>query len=242
MMTFSPRAAVLWTGGKDSALALYEARLAGFTIVNLVTFIPEGADFLAHPLFMMEAQSQALSLPHRTLTIAEPFRENYEKAIAFIKTEYELDTLVTGDISPVDGFPNWIQVCSRPSGMEVFTPLWEKDRGTILKRLLSLRFQVIFSGVKKPWLTEDWLGREMTESSLEQLKVLGRETGLDLCGEQGEYHTLVLDGPGFDKRIEINEHSSGIRDDLTYLKIDRWGLGDKPVLGKFGINERMERT
>jgi diphthine-ammonia ligase len=229
MKIIAPRAAVLWTGGKDSVLALYEARLAGFTIVNLVTFIPEGADFLAHPLFMMEAQSQALSLPHRTLTIAEPFRENYEKAIGSIKKEYELDTLVTGDISQVDGFPNWIQECSRPSGMEVFTPLWEKDRGTILKRLLSLRFQVIFSGVKKPWLTEDWLGREITESALEQLKAFGRETGLDLCGEQGEYHTLVLDGPGFVKRIEIKGYSKEIRNDLAYMKIDHWILGDKPV-------------
>ncbi len=45
MKTISPRAAVLWTGGKDSALALYEARLSGFTIVNLVTFIPEGRIF-----------------------------------------------------------------------------------------------------------------------------------------------------------------------------------------------------
>jgi diphthine-ammonia ligase len=242
MQTISPRAAVLWTGGKDSVLALYEARLAGFIIVNLVTFIPEGADFLAHPLFIMKAQSQALNLPHRTITISEPFQENYEKAIAAIKIKYEVDTLVTGDISEVDGLPNWIQECSRPSGMKVFTPFWEKERGTILNRLLSFHFKVIFSGVKKPWLTDDWLGREMTVSSLEQLKVLGRETGLDLCGEQGEYHTLVLDGPGFGKRIEIKEYSKGIMNDLAYLKIDRWGLGDKPVLGKFGINDRMEIT
>lgn len=240
MKTFPPRAAVLWTGGKDSVLALYEARLSGLPIVNLVTFIPDGADFLAHPLFMMEAQAKALNLPHRTLTISEPFQENYEKAIASIRVNYGVETLVTGDISQVDGFPNWIRERSRPSGMKVFTPLWEKDRKTILNRLLSLHFKVIFSGVRKPWLTEDWLGREITESSLEQLKALGRETGLDLCGEQGEYHTLVLDGPGFYKRIKINEYSKGIRDDLAYLKIDRWGLGDKPVSGKFGINERMK--
>lgn len=227
MQTIPPRATVLWTGGKDSALALYEARLSGFTIVNLVTFIPEGADFLAHPLFIMEAQSQALNLPHRTIKISEPFQENYEKAIASIRIKYDVDTLVTGDISQVDGFPNWIRERSRPSGMKVFTPLWEKDRRTILNRLLSLRFKAIFSGVKKPWLTEDWLGREMTESSLEQLNALGRETGLDLCGEQGEYHTLVLDGPLFGRRIEIRGYSKEIRNDLAYMKIDHWVLGDK---------------
>ncbi|MCG6533129.1 MAG: diphthine--ammonia ligase [Syntrophales bacterium LBB04] len=229
MKTTPSRAAVLWTGGKDSVLALYEARLSGLPIVNLVTFIPDGADFLAHPLFMMEAQAQALNLPHRTLTISEPFQENYEKAIASIGITYDVDTLVTGDISQVDGFPNWIRERSRPSGMKVFTPLWEKDRETILNRLLSLQFKVIFSGVKKPWLTEDWLGREITESALEQLKAFGRETGLDLCGEQGEYHTLVLDGPGFVKRIEIKGYSKEIRNDLAYMKIDHWVLGDKLV-------------
>ena len=227
MKKVPPRAAVLWTGGKDSALALYEARLSGFTIVDLVTFIPDGADFLAHPLFIMEAQAQALNLPHRTLTISEPFKENYEKAIASIKTDYDVDTLVTGDISQVDGLPNWIRECSQPSGMKVFTPLWEKDRKTILNRLLSLRFKVIFSGVKKPWLADDWLGRELTEFSLEQLNVLGKETGLDLCGEQGEYHTLVLDGPVFGKRIEIKGYSKEIRNELAYMKMDHWVLGDK---------------
>jgi diphthine-ammonia ligase len=228
MKTLPSQAAVLWTGGKDSALALYEAQLSGYEIVSLVTFIPDGADFLAHPLFIMEAQSLALNLPYRTITISEPFRENYEEAIASFKIKYGVDTLVTGDISQVDGFPNWIRERSLPSGMKVFTPLWEKDRRVILNRLLSLHFQVIFSGVKKPWLTEDWLGREMTNSSLEQLNILGQETGLDLCGEQGEYHTLVLDGPSFYKRIEIERYSRGVQNDLAYLKIDHWALRDKP--------------
>jgi uncharacterized protein (TIGR00290 family) len=220
------KATVLWTGGKDSALALYEARLSGYEIVSLVTFIPDEADFLAHPLSIMEAQSQALNLPHRTILISEPFKENYENAISSIKEKFEVDTLVTGDISPVDGYPNWIRECSLPSRMKVFTPLWGQDRRTILNRLLFLRFQVIFSGVKKTWFTEDWLGREITNSSVEQLKVLGRETGLDLCGEQGEYHSLVLDGPPFLKRIEIKAFSKGVKDSMCYLKIEDWTIRD----------------
>ena len=224
MKKLPPKAAVLWTGGKDSALALYEARLSGYEIVSLITFIPAGADFLAHPLFIMEAQAQALSLPHQTLTILEPFRENYEKAIASIKIKLGIDYLITGDISLVDGLPNWIRERSLPSGMKVLTPLWEKDRRSILERLISLHFEVVFSGVKSPWLNEDWLGRDISRSSLEQLNIVGKETGLDLCGEQGEYHTLVLDGPSFCKRIEIKGFSKGIQGDLAYLIIDRWAL------------------
>jgi diphthine-ammonia ligase len=138
MKPISPQDTVLWTGGKDSVLALYEARLSGYTIVNLVTFIPDRADFLAHPLPFMEAQAQALDLPHKAITISEPFRENYEKAISSIKETFEVDTLVTGDISRVDSYPNWIRECSTPSGVNALTPLWELDRRTILTRLLSL--------------------------------------------------------------------------------------------------------
>jgi diphthine-ammonia ligase len=227
MRPTSPKATVLWTGGKDSVLALHEARWSGFEIINLVTFIPEGSDFLAHPLPFMEAQAQALNLPHRTITISEPFKENYEKAIFSIKKNYEIDTLVTGDISQVDHYPNWIRECSLPSGVKVFTPLWDLDRRSILNRLLFLRFRVIFSGVKRPWLGGEWLGRELTDSAIEQLHILGRKSGLDLCGEQGEYHTLVLDGPPFIKRIEIKAFSKGVKDSMWYLKIKEWNFRDK---------------
>jgi len=223
----STKATVLWTGGKDSALALYEAVLSGYEILNLVTFIPDGADFLAHPISFMEIQAQALGFPHRTIKVSEPFRESYEKAIYSIKEEYGIGILISGDISQVDGYPNWIRECSRPSGVEVLTPLWEQDRLGLLSRLLMHRFQVIFSGVKMPWFTEDWLGQEISGSSIEGLCTLGQEKGLDLCGEQGEYHTLVLDGPPFKKKIVINGFSKGVKDSMMYMDIQNVMLCSK---------------
>jgi diphthine-ammonia ligase len=193
----------------------------------LVTFFPDGADFLAHPLFFMEVQAQVLGLSHRTIAISEPFKERYEKAITSLKREFDIDTLITGDISQVDGHPNWIRECSIPSKMNVLTPLWGLDRRVNLSRLVSLGFQVIFSGVKSPWLTEDWLGREITKDAIEELYSREQETGLDLCGEQGEYHTLVLDGPPFKQRIEINHFSKRINNNMTYMKIEDWTLQDK---------------
>ncbi|MBI5602785.1 MAG: diphthine--ammonia ligase [Deltaproteobacteria bacterium] len=221
------KAAVLWTGGKDSALALYEARLSGYAIRNLVTFIPDGADFLAHPISFMKMQAQALEIPHYIVNISEPFQENYEKAIFSIKEGLGVDTLVTGDIAQVDGYPNWIRECSLPSGMRVLTPLWGQDRLGLLNRLLSRGFRVVFSGVKKPWFTEEWLGREINNHSIEQLCALGSETGLDLCGEQGEYHTLVLDGPPFKKSLEITAYERNLKDSIMVIEIRELGLRDK---------------
>jgi diphthine-ammonia ligase len=220
-------AAVLWTGGKDSALAFYEARRTGQDIRHLVTFIPEGADFLAHPIPLMQLQAEAVGVSHQTTTITEPFREGYERAIRDLKEKAGIETLITGDISLVDGQPNWIRECSRPSGMEVLTPLWEQDRLELLKRLLAQGFQVIFSGVYQPWFTEDWLGVELNQDTLEGLCRLDREQGMDLCGEQGEYHTLVLDGPFFKKRIVLDSFTKGLQGSLWFLEGLIFRLVDK---------------
>lgn len=217
-------AAVLWTGGKDSSLALHEAEATGYPVKHLVTFVPLGAEFLAHPLSVMKYQAEALGLPHHTLEITEPFKESYENAIRTLKVRFDINTLITGDIAEADGRPHWITECSISSRVEVLTPLWGCDRQELIEQLLSRKFQVIFSCVKKPWFTIEWLGRELNKNSLGELLTLSIETGLDVCGEQGEYHTLVLDGPLFKKRIRIDKYSKETRGPLMYLHIQEVSL------------------
>ena len=222
----SKTATVLWTGGKDSSLSLYEAKLLGYEVRSLVTFVPREPEFLAHPVGFMKYQAKALELPHYTLEVNEPFKESYESAISSLREKYGIATLITGDIAEVDGHPNWIRECSE-SDINVLTPLWGRDRNELISRLLSYKFKVIFSCVKKPWFTSDWLGMELNEDSLEQLCKINVETGLDICGEQGEYHTLVLDGPPFKKSILVSAYSKREKDSLMYLDIQKVALQKK---------------
>ena len=113
-MALLSNAALLWTGGKDGALALHEARTAGISITQLITFAPETPQFRAHPLPLVKAQAKALRLPHRTIIIAEPYRESYIAAIRSLKEKHDVNALVTGDIAEVGGFPNWIH---KPVGL-----------------------------------------------------------------------------------------------------------------------------
>jgi len=223
----SRNATVLWTGGKDSSLAFYEAKLLGYEIVNLVTFVPSQPKFLAHPLRFMKYQAEALCLPHYTLEVNEPIKESYQKAIHSLKERYEIDTLITGDIAEVDGHPNWIRECSQYSGIDVLTPLWGCDRPKLLNRLLAYKFKAIFSCVKKPWFTDEWLGMELNKDSLKQLRTISTETGLDVCGEQGEYHTLVVDGPPFQRSIHVRAYSKRTEDSLMYIDIQEVVLQEK---------------
>lgn len=200
-------AAMLWTGGKDSALALYEARQNGYRVGCLVTFAPAEGKFLAHPVRFMKMQADALGLPHYVLPISAPFEKSYEMALGRLREEMGIECVITGDIAEVGGNPNWIRERSRAVGMSVHTPLWGRDREALLRALVDGGFAVRFSCVKWRWLDESWIGRTLDDGAIVELRAIRERTGLDLCGEEGEYHTLVLDGPQFAREIEIQSYS-----------------------------------
>lgn len=222
-------AAVLWTGGKDSALALHEAGLDGGRVRCLVTFGPPEPQFLAHPIALMKLQAEALALPHFLWPVREPFDESYEAGLRWLKETMGIDSVITGDIAEVAGNPNWIRECNRPVGMCVITPLWGRDRVELLQRLLAKRFKVVFSCVKTRWMTADWIGRELDHATIVSLRSLRELNGLDLCGEEGEYHTLVTDAPEFNRCLRLGTFRVREREDLAHLEIDSAELMDKQL-------------
>ncbi|MBI3563311.1 MAG: diphthine--ammonia ligase [Gammaproteobacteria bacterium] len=221
--------AVLWTGGKDSSMALYEAGQNGYNVVCLVTFAPAQPDFLAHPLDFITLQAQALALPHYVLPINAPFEQGYETSLRTLRDEVGIDCVVTGDIAAVNGHPNWIRERSRRVGMNVYTPLWGRDRATLLRQLLQRGFKARFSCVNTTWLSDDWIGRTLDNAAITQLCSIRERTGLDLCGEEGEYHTLVVAGPRFARNIDIRSFSKRTAGSLAYMKIHALGLCDPGV-------------
>jgi diphthine-ammonia ligase len=192
------KSAVLWTGGKDSALALY--RSTGVT--ELVTFVPPDAHFLAHDLELMGWQARALGLPHRQVTVEQPYRDGYERALADLLA-LGVERVVTGDIAPVDGQPNFISSCAERVGISVSLPLWGVDRREHLREIIALGFDVMLTLVNEPWLDASWVGRHLDAAALAELNELNRQNGLDPAGENGEYHSMVLAGPGFRSPIEV---------------------------------------
>lgn len=223
----SGKAVALWTGGKDSCLALYEAECLGYQIKSLMTFTPQNPQFLAHPLHVIKFQAEALHLRHATIEITQPFNEGYKSALRFLKEQCDVSHVITGDIDEIRGHPNWVKEFAASSGIEVLTPLWKRDRKELLTRLIENNFKVIFSCVKQPWFGDDWLGTEFDTETIDRLCKIHGETGLDLCGENGEYHTLVLDCPLFKQRIRIDDFSKEAKDALMYLNIRNLSLVNK---------------
>ncbi|UKJ09155.1 diphthine--ammonia ligase [Solitalea lacus] len=223
----SKSAAVLWTGGKDCVLALHQAYKEQIKIDYLITFAPHNADFLAHPISVLQLQSEAVGIPHKVIQIDEPFKEEYEKAIRLLKEVDGIDLLISGDIDEVNSYPNWIKERSAASKMNVYTPLWQRDRKELLEELTKNSFKVIFSLVRRPWFTQSWVGDLISPSKIDQLSMFKELKGIDLAGEQGEYHTLVLDAPLFKKTLVIKKSHIENKEDMCYLKIEEIILKDK---------------
>jgi diphthine-ammonia ligase len=159
------RAVISWTGGKDCALALYEAQARGYDIQALVTFVPKEPHFLAHPLSLMTSQAQALGLPHVLLEITPPFKKSYKKALQSLKKQFGITAVITGDIAEVCGLPNWLTECSKSLGIDVVMPLWGRNRKQLVSKLIQHKFHVIFSGVKTPWFSSRWVGKRLDEEA-----------------------------------------------------------------------------
>jgi uncharacterized protein (TIGR00290 family) len=217
---------MLWTGGKDSALALYEAGRGGYRVRCLVTFAPPEPDFLAHPLAVVAMQARALALPYRVLTVRAPFEAGYEAGLRRLRDEMGIDCVVTGDIAEVNGNPNWIRERCRSVGMSAHTPLWGRDRHGLLRQLRERGFKARFSFVDTRWLDASWVGRELDDAAVAELHAVRARTGLDLCGEQGEYHTLVVYGPGFARAIDIRSYSARIAGSLACMEVHEVALRD----------------
>ncbi len=224
MRTTLPRTAVLWTGGKDCNLALYEAKVSGYPVFMLVTFIMSKSKFKAHPIRLMKLQSESLGIQHISIPISTPYKDNYEKAIRKLNKEYGIETLVTGDIAEVNGNTNWITERCKPMGVKVILPLWHRDREDILNQLFTLNYKVIFTFVKQPWFDASWLGTVLNDGTQKKFRNI---KNLDHCGEQGEYHTMTLDGPGYRKAISIDAYSTCTENGVSYMNYHKTSFKKK---------------
>jgi uncharacterized protein (TIGR00290 family) len=184
-----------WSGGKDSCLALYLAEQAGFQVDFLLNMLTEDGQYSrSHGLrpAMLARQAEAMD---RRIVFGKAGWENYEmvfsEQLAHLKSE-GVGAGVFGDIDLAE-HRDWVNRVCGAAGLKAVLPLWEKGREQLLETLFSAGFQAVIVCVKEAVMSTDWLGRKLDRAAAEEFKRIG----IDLCGEEGEYHTFVYDGPMF---------------------------------------------
>jgi uncharacterized protein (TIGR00290 family) len=125
---------------------------------------------------------------------------------------------VFGDID-FDEHREWIERVCKEVDITPYLPLWGESQNEILRNFIDLGFEAIVVATRADILGEEWLGRRIDLDFVKQLVELRETSGVTPCGEAGEYHTLVINGPLFKKRMEILETRKVLRDDHWFLEI-----------------------
>ena len=222
------RVAVSWSGGMESCLALHKVLKEGYDVAYLVVFVADTWPLYCHPLPIMSLQAKSLGIPLLKLRVKEPYEESYREAISHLIKNEAIEGIVTGDIYVVDDVHGrWMDKVTEGLDISVIMPLWGQDTSKVLKEEVSAGFRSIFTCLGREWFTEEWLGRELNETSVKDLEALAKESGVDPCGENGEYHTMAIDGPIFKEVIEISKFSKEKHDNRLFIKISEFSLKPK---------------
>ena len=225
------RLGVLFSGGKDSTLALYRA-MKREEIVCLITIISENRfSYMFHTpnISITSLQAQSIGLPLITQhsrgekeTELEDLRNAFREAIK----RYKIEGIVTGAIESVYQATR-IQALCHELDLWCFNPLWLTDQTALLHEITANRFEVIISGVYAYPLTEKWLGRRIDRRTITELLRLQEKYAISPSGEGGEIETTVLDAPFFTKKIQILDFTREFDKNTGIFKIKNACLVDK---------------
>jgi uncharacterized protein (TIGR00290 family) len=218
---------VSWSGGKDSCYATYKAIQEGFEISSLLIMMSDRGKSNFHMISqeLIDTQSEALCLPVvMRSTKPETYEQEFKNALRQAKTN-GIAGIVTGDICDVAQHEaGWLERVCREVGMEPIRPLWHRDTRQILNEFISLGFKATVVRVNTSVLGMEWLGRQLNSEFCNDILKVG---SVDLCGEHGEYHTFITDGPLFKKRIEILETKKNMSNSWGHLEITRFQIKTK---------------
>ena len=201
---------VLFSGGKDSCLALHRAVAAGHEVVCLLTLLPERDDswmFHTPALEWTALQAEALDIAQLTsVTPGEPEEElaDMEALLVRAQRKYGITGVVTGALASVYQATRVQRTCA-DLGLWCFNPLWQQPQLELLEVLLTDGYEVVVTATAAAGLGAGWLGRTLDRAAVDELQGLSERHGINPAGEGGELETLVLHAPRFHKQLRLVE-------------------------------------
>jgi len=201
------RTAVLFSGGKDSAYALWCAMHQGWEVVALVTMLPRSpSSWMFHfpNVRWCRLQAEALALPMvmcETEGEKEGELEDLRSVLADLRDLYGLEGVVSGAVSSDYQRARLDRLCE-DLGLRSFAPLWHKRPLDLVEEVIEAGFKPIITGVSAMGFRREGLGRALDGALLEEVRSLAGKYGVHPAFEGGEAETFVLDGPIFGRALE----------------------------------------
>ena len=203
------KVAALFSGGKDSTYAIYNAKKSGHEIVVLFTIQPKSDEshLLHFPnISQTKLQSQSMNIPQIIVSINDINVDveilELNNLIKTAKKTFDFDGIVHGGISSLYQ-KNKFEVLCQDNNLKLISPLWQKNASSYMKELLNNNFEFIISSVSSDGLDQSWLGKAINYSEFEKLENLSKKFQFNLNFEGGEAETFVTNCPLFKNRIKI---------------------------------------
>ncbi len=209
---------VSYSGGKDSTLALYHAMQVGKAIGLIVMLEEQGLRSRSHAMSMdiIQAQANALGLPIITASSSwNDYETEFLKLLAHAKQQ-GADVLVTGDLDmPEHGC--WHDRITQQAGLKLCMPLWERPHREVIEEFIQLGFKTMIVTVNlNLGMKVDDLGKILTLDYIQELE----NRGIDPCGEGGEFHSTVIDGPLFTAPIAVRKGDILYHENYAFLALE----------------------
>ena len=199
----------LWSGGKDGYTGLHKAVEQGHEVAYLLSYIYK-EPYAFHSFPLMALQSKAVGIPHLKVKIKRSYGDILA-ALARLNKEEGIEGFVTGDIvgaGCAQIHQTYYDTMCEQSGMTLIMPNENpsKDTYNVLNEEIAAGIRAVMNCINLDHFGEDWLGRVLDKDSIKELKALADKQGIDVCSEDGRgFHTMVLDAPLFQERIEIDK-------------------------------------
>jgi uncharacterized protein (TIGR00290 family) len=217
-MVMKEKAVVAWSGGKDSALALHEILESGrYEVQELLTTVTRDYDRISiHGVrsVLLEQQAKALGFPlEKTFISKGASDEEYEsELLKALKRQRDagVSSMVFGDIF-LEDIRKYRERMLVKVGVKGVFPLWKKDTRALARRFIELGFKAVIASVDSEVMVKDFVGRVYDERFLSDLP-----ENVDPCGENGEFHSFVYDGPIFRERVSFTQGVKVLREKRFY--------------------------
>jgi uncharacterized protein (TIGR00290 family) len=209
-----------WSGGKDSALALHALLLSHeYEVVELMTAVSEEFQRVSHHgvrIGLLEQQAEAIGLPLAKIYLPsvspnEVYQQIMGKQMASYKAR-AIDAVAFGDLF-LEDLRAWRENNLAKAGMRGIFPLWRRDTAKFARDVIAKGFRAYLSCVEGK-VSEGFVGRAFDQKLLDDLP-----PGIDPCGEYGEFHTFVYDGPIFKKPVNVRVGIIVTRDGRYYADL-----------------------
>ena len=211
---------VMHSGGKDSTYAAYLMKRQNYELSCLINISCKNRDsymFQTAGIEVVPLQAKAMDIPLLTKTssgIKEKELQDLTKVLRVAKKQYHIEGIVTGAVASTYQRNRIEQVCEKV-GLKIFSPLWQKDQEMEMRELLSSNFKFILTKIASDGLTSEFLGKEFTSQDLTNFLSLQQKNKMNINGEGGEFESIVLNCPLFNKELVIKKSHLNKEDKYT---------------------------